>query len=80
MNITEFLKTRKFWEPIIAFLMTLAIWGVPQVLRIDVTPEMQAVMTVFLWGIASLVVHGDIRYDWINAEQQRDRSSHDARG
>ncbi len=67
-NIIAFLKTRKFWQPIITFVMTLLIWGLPQVLSIEITPEITGAMTMFLWVIASIVVNGDIRYDWINAE------------
>lgn len=68
-NIVEFFKTRKFWMPIIALLQTVLVWAAPQVLKIEVTPDMQTVMTTVLWGIAALVVHGDIKYDWINAEK-----------
>jgi len=69
-NIMEFIRTRKFWEPIVAFLMTLVVWGVPKLLSIEMTLEVQTIITAVLWGIASLVVWGDIRYDWINAENQ----------
>lgn len=68
-NIVEFLKTRKFWMPIIALIQTVLVWVAPQVLNIEVTPDMQTVMTTVLWSIAALVVHGDIKYDWISAEK-----------
>lgn len=73
-NIVEFLKTRKFWMPVIALLQTVLVWAAPQLLKMEVTPDMQTVMTTVLWGIAALVVHGDIKYDWINAEKSVDRA------
>ena len=45
-NIIAFLKTRKFWQPIITFVMTLLIWGLPQVLSIEITPEITGAMTM----------------------------------
>lgn len=71
MNITEFLKTRKFWAPIIAFIQTLLVYALPALLKIDITPDMQNIMAVILWSIAALVVHGDIKYDWTNAENAK---------
>ena len=67
-NIMQFLATRKFWTPIVTLLETVLVWAFPNLLHVEVTPEMQTVMTVFLWSIAGLVVHGDIKYDWTNAE------------
>lgn len=67
-NIQEFLKTRKFWSPVITLLVTIVVWAMPQVLpSLEITPEITEVITLFLWGIASVVVFGDIRYDWINS-------------
>ena len=73
MNIVEFLKTRKFWQQVIALVLTIVVWAIPRISGIEVTPEMLTVITVFLWTIASLIVHGDIRYDWINAQNQNAR-------
>lgn len=67
-NIVEFLKTRKFWTPIIGLLQTVVVWLGPNLLGMDIPPEVLAFITVALWGIAGLVVHGDIKYDWTNAE------------
>lgn len=67
-NIGEFLKTRKLWSPIITLMMTIIVWALPQVLpSLEITPDIVTAITLFLWGIASIVVFGDIRYDWINA-------------
>ena len=67
-NVIEFLKTRKFWQPIVTLVLTILIWGLPQVLSVEITPEITGAITMFLWVIASIVVNGDIKYDWINAE------------
>ena len=64
----QFFLTRKFWTPVIALLETVLVWAIPNVLHIDVTTEMQSIIILVLWAIAGLVVHGDIKYDWINAE------------
>lgn len=68
-NIVEFLKTRKFWANIVAFVETLLVWALPNLLGIAINPDMLMFITAVLWGIAGLVVHGDIKWDWINAAQ-----------
>lgn len=71
-NIVEFLKTRKFWGPLITLAVNVIVWALPAVLpSLEVTPELIGIVTMFLWGIASVVVFGDVRYDWINAEGER---------
>ena len=66
-NIVEFLKTRKFWSPIIALISTAIAHYLPQI-GIDIPPDMLNMITLFLWSIAGIVVYGDAKYDWINAE------------
>lgn len=66
-NFGQFLATRKFWQPIITWLLTLLIWATPQITGVDLSSDAQLLMTAILWGIAGVVVHGDIRYDWLKA-------------
>ena len=65
-NIAEFIKTRKFWQPLISLVLTLLIWGLPEVVGIDITQEMLSMITVVMWIIASLIVYWDIRFDWVS--------------
>lgn len=71
MNITEFLKTRKFWSPIIALIVTILTWAVPKYLGIEITADMLSIITTILWALAALVVYGDIKYDWNDQEIQK---------
>ena len=64
-NFGQFLATRKFWAPIIAFVNTIIIYAVPELLGVKVDPNAQLVITGALWSISGLIVHGDIRYDWL---------------
>lgn len=69
-NIMEFLKTRKFWAALIALVQTVIVWALPGLLpSLELSPDILNAVTLVLWGIASVVVYGDIRYDWINAGQ-----------
>lgn len=68
MNIAEFFKTRKFWTPIIMLIQTAVVYAAPELLHTEITPEVQGMITAFLWSIAGLIVYGDIKFDWINAE------------
>ena len=63
-NLKAFLGTRKFWAPIIAFVLMVIQWAAPTYFGYVIPDEVQAIATAALWGIAGLVVHGDIRYDW----------------
>lgn len=63
-NIVEFLKTRKFWSPVVGMVLTLLMWGLPEYFGIEVTTDMLSIITTFLWGIVSYVVYGDVQYDW----------------
>ena len=64
-NFGQFLSTRKFWSPVIAFVNTIVIFAVPELLGVQVDPNAQLVITGALWSISGLIVHGDIRYDWL---------------
>ena len=64
-NFGQFLGTRKFWMPIIMFVTTITTYAIPELLGVDVDPNAQLVITGAGWSIAGLVVHGDIRYDWL---------------
>lgn len=49
-------------------LTDLHVWALPSLLpSLELSPDILNAMTLVLWGIASVVVFGDIRYDWINA-------------
>ena len=63
-NLKNFLGTRKFWVPIITFVMMIIQWAAPAYFGYAISEEVQAIATAALWGIAGLIVHGDIRYDW----------------
>jgi hypothetical protein len=71
MNVKEFVMTRKFWEPIVQLVLTIITWSAPQILKVDIPPEALLIITAVLWGIAGLVVHGDIKYDWNQIELQK---------
>ncbi len=64
-NFGQFLGTRKFWVPIIVFINTIFTYAVPELLGVEVDPNAQMVITGASWAIAGLIVHGDIRYDWL---------------
>lgn len=69
-NMTDFVKNRKFWSPIITLIITLLTWFLPEYFGIEITEETLTIVTSFLWGITSYVVWGDVRYDWKVLDQQ----------
>jgi hypothetical protein len=68
-NIVEFLKTRKFWSPIIALVMTLLVPAAKEFFNLEMSPDLQMLITTFLWSIAGIVVYGDAKYDWTTAQK-----------
>lgn len=64
-NFGQFLGTRKFWSPVIAFVNTIVIYAAPELLGVEIDPNAQLVITGALWALSGLIVHGDIRYDWL---------------
>lgn len=67
-NIMQFLMTRKFWQQVIALIMTIVVWAANSIFGVDMSQESQLLVSGAIWAITGWLIHGDIKYDWINAE------------
>ena len=68
-NIIQYLLTRKFFAPLVGLFLVFVTWGSAQ-FGVDMTENAQLVVTTFILAMTSLVVHGDIRYDFLIEQQQ----------